>query len=379
MKILRIQSTGRRVRIIGLYILILLLPVATLYAEQPGCPAVGAIRWDAWYGKDGPVGVAVEKSLGPSKWHSRLPFCGRVLGQDQVEIECDSAAVMENEIRYAVQAGIDYWAFLVYDRDNPMSKSFNYYLSSPNKHLVKFSLIMQFLRWGDPQSYNQENKRAVDLMKEPSYQKVHANRPLFFVYKVEQDKLHKTWGGVQGFRPVIQHLRREAQAAGLGNPFIVVMEPNPERAKQLMDGLGLDAISTYSVHSGKAGASYAELAKFVHNYWDRSRKTGAQVVPIVMAGWDNRPRAANPAPWQAGREKLGTVYYGSPQPEEISALVGDAVRWAKLNAGTAAPNPVIIYAWNEHDEGGWLEPTLSDGARRVEAVGKTLRALCPSK
>lgn len=38
---------------------------------------------------------------------------------------------------------------------------------------------------------------------------------------------------------------------------------------------------------------------------------------------------------------------------------------------------VITYAWNEHDEGGWLCPTLgADGepdTRRVEAMGKVLR------
>jgi hypothetical protein len=38
---------------------------------------------------------------------------------------------------------------------------------------------------------------------------------------------------------------------------------------------------------------------------------------------------------------------------------------------------VIIYAWNEHDEGGWLCPTWSpDGRpdrRRLEAIRKVLK------
>lgn len=38
---------------------------------------------------------------------------------------------------------------------------------------------------------------------------------------------------------------------------------------------------------------------------------------------------------------------------------------------------VIAYAWNEHDEGGWLCPTLGvngkPDTRRVQAVGRMLR------
>src|SRR5262245_34949974 len=37
-------------------------------------PVVGAIRWDAWYGGKDAVGLAVEKSLSPKRWHYRLPF-----------------------------------------------------------------------------------------------------------------------------------------------------------------------------------------------------------------------------------------------------------------------------------------------------------------
>ena len=34
----------------------------------------------------------------------------------------------------------------------------------------------------------------------------------------------------------------------------------------------------------------------------------------------------------------------------------------------------LIYAWNEHDEGGWLCPTLYEGSARIEAVGKMIRS-----
>ena len=36
-------------------------------------------------------------------------------------------------------------------------------------------------------------------------------------------------------------------------------------------------------------------------------------------------------------------------------------------------NTVMIYAWNEFDEGGWLAPTLSEGAARIDALAKVLK------
>ena len=53
-----------------------------------------------------------------------------------------------------------------------------------------------------------------------------------------------------------------------------------------------------------------------------------------------------------------------------------AVEWTKVNRDLNPANAILIYAWNEHDEGGWLQPTLgSDGKpddTRVKAVGKVL-------
>ena len=52
-------------------------------------PIVGAIRWDAWYGSNGPVKHA-EISLGPPKYHFRLPWFARVVGEGKVSINGDS-------------------------------------------------------------------------------------------------------------------------------------------------------------------------------------------------------------------------------------------------------------------------------------------------
>ncbi|WP_461785767.1 hypothetical protein [Prosthecobacter sp.] len=48
----------------------------------------------------------------------------------------------------------------------------------------------------------------------------------------------------------------------------------------------------------------------------------------------------------------------------------------RSNRNLNPANAIIIYAWNEHDEGGWLQPTLGADGRpdevRIRALGKIL-------
>ena len=44
----------------------------------------------------------------------------------------------------------------------------------------------------------------------------------------------------------------------------------------------------------------------------------------------------------------------------------------KTYPGTAEANAILIYAWNETDEGGWLHPTLSEGSARLDTMGEVL-------
>src|SRR6202012_4640409 len=52
-------------------------------------PLVGALRWDAWYSDKGPV-KETERTLGPPKYHFRLPWFAQWQGGDQVHINGDT-------------------------------------------------------------------------------------------------------------------------------------------------------------------------------------------------------------------------------------------------------------------------------------------------
>jgi hypothetical protein len=49
-----------------------------------------------------------------------------------------------------------------------------------------------------------------------------------------------------------------------------------------------------------------------------------------------------------------------------------ALDWIKANPKSAEAKAVLIYAWNEFDEGGWLAPTLTEGTARLDTMRSVL-------
>ena len=334
-------------------------------------PIVGAIRWDAWHGEQGTPGLAVQRSLAPRQWHTRLPFFAKVLGDGQVSIDGSAQAVMDQEIAYAASAGLDYWAFVTYPPESSMSLGLKRYLASTKRRLIRFCLITECSRWRDPKYVG----RLATLMAEPGYLLVLDRRPVLYLGFIQDAKLQAHWGGAGGFRRTIDGLRAAARKKGLANPYIVVMDPNPQRGKSWLEKLGCDAISSYAVQGGAREAPYAALAQYAERFWERCAATGAHTVPTVMAGWDRRPRVARPVPWEKW-QKPGVgmdKYYEAPTPKELAAHLQRAVRWLQSHPTQAPAALAIIYAWNENDEGGWLVPTLAEGNARLEAIRPILR------
>ena len=87
-------------------------------------PIVGAIRWDGHHGDAGMPGLASEKCLGPKHYHDRLPFYSKIISDSQVQVRANSQQIMDQEIIYASEGGLDYWAFDIYPSDSPMMIGF---------------------------------------------------------------------------------------------------------------------------------------------------------------------------------------------------------------------------------------------------------------
>jgi hypothetical protein len=161
----------------------------------------------------------------------------------------------------------------------------------------------------------------------------------------------------------------------VGDPYLVVMHFSPSRGSDIRAAIGADALSAYAVPGGsKTGEPFAASQDKARAMWEQMAAL-APIVPIVSWGWDPRPRVDNPVPWH----QPGPEHYHTFTPEQCAQALKDALTWVMSHSQQAPANAAIAYAWNEHDEGGWLCPTRgADGqpdTRRIEAVGDMLRAL----
>jgi len=85
----------------------------------------------------------------------------------------------------------------------------------------------------------------------------------------------------------------------------------------------------------------------------------------LSVGWDKRP-------WE-GPSGLGQKegwYYPDRTPEQFTGFLRDAIAWMDNNPDqTTQERILLIYAWNEFGEGGFIAPTRGD------ADGLFLKAL----
>jgi hypothetical protein len=326
-----------------------MIPIALLLLAAQDI-SVGAIRWDAWHGDKSEVGKSVERSLAPEKWHARLPFFAQDLPGGGVRIDGANQTVMDREIQYARSAGLHYWAFVLYGENDAMSLGLKNYLASTQKQGLRFCLIAEVSRW-KPEVFG----RIATLMARPEYQRTPDGRPLLYIL----DNNTNADLAIDRFRTQVP-----------GNPYIVIQNGNPTRATALRLQSNADAIGAYAYQRGTTNASYSQLVQEVEQFWEACRKTGSQVVPIVMSGWDRRPRIEHPVPWEHYQQpNVGLdKFYGPATPTELTRHLKDALSWIGTHPDTTPAKAVLIYAWNENDEGGWLVPTRGDADWRLKAV-----------
>ena len=344
---------------------------SALAAERP---LVGAIRWDAWYSDKGPV-KSVELTLGQPKYQFRLPWFSVPLGGDKVRINGDTDAIIQQEIGYAARAGLDYWAFLDYGPGSDMTHAFDRYLATKDKRGIRYCFIEEggAIDGRGPKGW----PRVVAHFKDPNYVKVLEGRPLLCVFAKP-----KKYG-----KEVFDELIRLTLEAGLKAPYLVLMGWNPseDRVK-----LGFDAVSEYAQGKGYTPDQwpYEKLTEEVRtNLWGKWEREKTPCITFATSGWDTRPRDERPPPWcnwikaapdaTPPEQQKPLIDDVTAKPEQIARHLREAIEWTGRHRDLNPANCIIIYGWNENDEGGWLVPTLKADGRpdedRIEALGKVLR------
>jgi mannan endo-1,4-beta-mannosidase len=339
------------------------MPVLSKYpnVEVVNSPTVGAIRWDAWSGDKGTwqIGLIMERTLGPEKFHYRAPFFSVVTATDSIKIDGTTQEIMDQEIAYAKNAGIDYWAYVWYPDGTGMELARKLHQTSTHANDVKWCVVLQAFEENVSNTYG---IKLVSEFAQENYQKVLGGRPLIYLYASDLT------------RAGLDKLRLMCTSKLIKTPYVVVMDWGAGTASDYCNLIGADAISNYAA-IGSNNLPFADVIppQSIAN-WE-SYSLQKPVVPWVCTGWNALPRIETTVPWSANYSIATNCQDASPN--DLKNFLVSAIDWTKANKSKAVANTIIMYAWNEHDEGfGAICPTLgSDGSPNTERLDSVTSAL----
>jgi len=313
---------------------------------------IGAIRWDAWVpadpeGEGTDVGGEVAAALDPEEYRSRAPFFSILDNNDHLDFPTYTMDIWEQEADYAINAGIDYFAYGWYMDSSPMSLARKYHTQSTKNEDIQMCAIL-----GVTGFTATERNQLFAAMEEDYYLKVD-NMPLVYIY-----------GGMSAMdADDIALLRTQAANAGLPPLYIVSMVSSSQPDSLTALSSGYDALSFYSYPVSNGPWTYAQLAD---NAETRNETLGLQtylgqpiqMIPSITTGRDVRPRIDNPPSWVEDYGEYNYAELGTAQ--QIADHMSNVLEWTLDNPEVTVADCVISYAWNEHDEGGWMCPTIQE-------------------
>ncbi len=306
----------------------------------------GAIRWDAWYASlyENDPAFQVQRSLSPAEFHFRAPFFCDITEDNKLNIAHYDQDTFDKEAEYAVNAGIDYFTYVWYSPETinkGLTLARTFHLASKYKKQIKLCACLD----SNAICKDFARKELMELFKTDVYKKVLDNRPLLYFFGLSRE--------YEGIKRDIEFYTEECKKQGIPKPYFAIMDFNAQEAKDA----GADAITSYCVF-GTDGMSFDALHQKAQDEWksklEDSNKLGLSVIPTATSGWSNLPRHKNPVSWI--QDDLSHSYAQYATKEDIFKQVAAVKEFVK-NACTPV-NSAIIYAWNEHDEGGWICPTL---------------------
>lgn len=306
---------------------------------------LGAIRWDAWYGSiaDNDPGFQVQRSLSPSEFHFRAPFFARVTEENKISVPEYTQETFDREMEYAIDAGIDYFAYVWYGNPGHEGLSLARTFHTVSKYRSEVKMCACLDSNAIRKDYAREGISA--LFKTDFYKKVFDNRPLVYFFGLSRD--------YEGIKEDIKFYKDYCIKENMPLPFFVIMDFSAEECERV----GGDAISNYCIW-GSDGMSFKAMHERAVNQWESLNNScvekGLQYIPTVTSGWSNLPRHKNPVTWIKG--DLSRSYAQYATGEDVLNQVNAVKDFLKEKA--IPVNSAIVYAWNEHDEGGWICPTI---------------------
>lgn len=348
----------------------LLLPAGAQSPVNTPPAKIGAYYFDGW----NPQASHVSERL-KTEFANREPVWG---WQD------DTREIMEQQIDFAAKAGLSFWSFCWYwpetgGPSSPLNNALALYLEAHNRSRLQFCLLVANhggFRIG-PKDWSAVSAQWIALFKQPTHLTVDG-KPLLIFFSPRE--LLNAFGTPEAVKAAFDQLRADAKAAGLSGVSIAACTtPGPENGWTDLAPLracGFDLFTGYNyVGAGKVTPNtkaqvFADLIPGHEHVWDAFAQRGERpYIPVVTTGWDKRPWEAVDAP-----DSKQAIYYPDRSPAIVGQFVGKAIAWVKANPSHAtAERLILLYAWNENGEGGFLTPTKAEGTAYLDAVTKALR------
>jgi hypothetical protein len=270
----------------------------------------------------------------------------------------DSLEIMERQIDLAADHGISFFVFCWYwhptkqgvDQD-PKHTGLQLFLKAKNNHRLKFCLLVanhQGFLIGEATNWRKAAEYWMPYFTHPQHVSVDG-KPLVILFNPGDSNAAG-----------ITHLQTMAKKAGL--PGLAIAACGGGSAAR-----GFTHQTHYNITLGYTGGSqehhYSELVEAHQKAWSGNKDL--PFIPEVTAGWDKRP-------WEGERglkQKPGW-YFPDRTSEAFGQFVQSGVDWMDRHPEqTTKERLLLIYAWNEFGEGGYIAPTKGD------PQGKYLKAI----
>ena len=319
---------------------------------------VGAVNWDCSVPSSTFFGTASIRALSPAKYRDRTPYYAQKIDDDAIDYRERTLEEYEREMLYAIDAGIDYFAYCWYDKTPPpgslpgasetcraadghlqeLTRARELHVRSGLRTVLGFCAILVVTH---PYS-NDELEALVDAMNDPGYEKIDG-RPLVYAY-------------AGPWREPVARLRSICSRKGIADPYVALM-CGGKAVPKAEDIAGADALTAYACPA--EAKTFAALVDISMERNANRAKAGIPVIPHISLGWDPSPRIDNPVPWATYPK--GSYSVAKSQNDFVTAA--RAMKdWIRDNPKSTPTGHVLAFAWNEFEEGGWICPSMvADG------------------
>ena len=318
---------------------------------------IGVVNWDASLTGDTYFGHYQIRSLSQAKYRTWVPFYADIKDAGNIDYHERTPEEYEAEMRYAIDAGIDYFAYVWYPdegsrRHEPTSPNdcshkvyeLNYarrlYERTALKDRLNMCAILAAHPFADSDVYG-----VADALGKPYYEKI-GGRPLVYVY-----------GGYR--EDLIKRVLSACRERGVPDPYFVPMLSGAPKGPMPL----ADAVSAYAVSASSDVSGYPEMVRIAAENDVIRMRAGKDIIPLFTAGWNPSPRNDRPTPWMSdaqGKSRYPDVRYAPPpDAAEITAGAETFARHIDRDVGDKFAGHVLTFAWNEFEEGGFICPTYT--------------------